>query len=151
MPFNIIDPSGICRSNKTILTHIVSIINKNEPLFDKTYFIDELLRRTIIAFDNNETWTLDRCLCLDATTIGGKCPALYFAIYHQHIGLTQYVLSKMEPSEITKLIFKFACEFEDTTIVQMLCEKDPSRFFMKTNKMGTREGRVRTPKEISQI
>ena len=144
---NIVNSDGICWSNKSILMSIVSIINGNAPISDKTYFFDELLRRVSVKFEESNFWSVDKHLCMD-TSIIGKCPALCFAVYHQHTGLTRYVLSKMEPEEITQPIFKLACEYENMNIIQMLCEKDPVRFYIKTNKKtGEQQGKIRTQKE----
>jgi len=152
---NIVDPkNGICWTSKSILTYIMNNVNTvYEDIvvnYDRTYFVDELFRRLVVAFEENNTYLINTYLCLDKP-IMGKCPALAFVVYHQHVGLTEYVLSKITANDISQPVFKLSCEYKNINIMKMLCEKDPHRFYMKINKKGEYVGKIRSLKERTEI
>ena len=153
---NIVDPSsGICWPNKSIITYIMNTINTTivescPTPYDKNYFIDELFRRLVEAYDSKNTYLINKYLCLERP-IMGKCPALYFVVYHQHFGLTNYVLSKIEAVDISQPVFRLACEYENMDIIQALCEKDPVRFYITTNKKGETVGKIRSVKQRAEF
>jgi len=57
-----------------------------------------------------------------------RCKALYAALWHKHIGLLNYVLSKINPCNISDEDFNAA---RVQGLVEFICNKDPTRYYMK--------------------
>ena len=59
---------------------------------------------------------------------GFQCKALYFALWKKHIGLLEYILSKINAINFTPCDLKAA---NIQGLGKYLCKKDPARFYMK--------------------
>jgi hypothetical protein len=62
-----------------------------------------------------------------------QCKALYFALWKKHIGLVEYILTKINPQNITKWDFDAA---KIQGLHNYLCKKDPVRFYIKKHYIG---------------
>lgn len=60
------------------------------------------------------------------------CKALFAVIWHKHIELFHYVLSKINSCNITEDDFKAACV---QGLGKYICKKDPIRFYIDKNQM----------------
>jgi hypothetical protein len=61
-----------------------------------------------------------------------RCKALYAVIWHKHIGLLNYVLSKINACNISEEDFHAACV---QGLGKYICKKDPSKYYMDKNLM----------------
>ena len=134
MYLNIVNPEdGICLSNKSILTHVLTTVFKNTPVpVFYLYHVDKFLAIIIDLFNNSSFRMLDEYLCLDKPTFG-KSPALSFVVYHNHTALTDYVLGKISIDDIAVAPFKLASEIGNMDIIRLFCIKDHKRFYIKAN------------------
>ncbi len=151
----IVSDTGISWSNKSILTYVMNKYHRSRH-YDKLFFINELFRQTKSAFENGDisetTQLLDLPYKKDLYTLylslgdtqTGTCPSLYFVVYHNHNDLTHFVISTLEPHELTYQAFRLACYNQNNTIINMFCEKDPTRFYIITYPNGNIQGKMRT-------
>ena len=153
MSWNFLDKTtGQVMSSKRIMEKVNGLIACQRPLSNQdVYFVNKLYELIEYAYANGNPETARLWLCMNSY---GKsmshCPALCFVVYHQHVGLTKYVLSQMNAEDITMPVFSLACEYDNIEIINAICEKDPVRFYTKNNKKGKLTGYHRTKKEQNE-
>jgi hypothetical protein len=153
MSWNFLDKTtGQVMSSKRIMDKVNSFITCQRALSDQdVYFVNKLYELIEYAYVNGTLGTVRLWLCMNSYSKSQThCPALCFVVYHNHAGLTKYVLSQMNAEDITLPVFSLACEYDNIEIINAICEKDPIRFYTKNNKKGKITGYYRTKKEQNE-
>lgn len=150
MSWNFLDTTtGQVMSSKRIMERVNRHITCQNPLSEQdVYFVNKLYELIEHAYAKGEFGTIRLWCCMDSySKTMSHCPALCFVVYHQHVGLTRYMLSQINASDITLPVFSMACESGNIELINAFCEKDSVRFYTKTKKNGTISGHYRTKKE----
>lgn len=98
-----------------------------------SYYIDKMVKNADWFRFRRQDISADSIMSMTRfANTNFHCKALFAVIWHKHIGLLNYVLSKINACNISEEDFYAACV---QGLGKYICKKDPSKYYMDKNLM----------------
>jgi hypothetical protein len=117
-------------ANKALLAGDINKLDAYLGLeYWNVFYMGKLLDKINVAKRKNDQYTVRTCTQLTRfSNTMFRSKALCFVIWHKHIPLFEYILSKINPCNISDDDFEFA---RMNGLGEYIVKKDPSRYYMR--------------------